>query len=36
LIYKIIFQEFYRDHGPVSSGLLRQVGYRAFLIDINL
>jgi hypothetical protein len=36
LIDKIIFQEFYGDHGPVSSSLLRQVGYRAFLININL
>jgi len=32
LIDKIIFQEFYGDHGPVSSSLLRQVGYRAFLL----
>jgi hypothetical protein len=36
LIDKIIFQEFDGDHGPVSSGSLRQVGYRAFLIHINL
>jgi hypothetical protein len=36
LIDKVIFQEIVRYHGPVSSSLLRQVGYRAFLIDINL